>query len=113
MTKVDNNLVDALVDLYYTNEYLEKKNEEYLKHLDDNTQQDNTQDIKREKWRNKIHKYRENHREQYNAYMLPINKSYYQQNKERLNKQRNINYHKKKERDRLAESLGENQKFDS
>jgi len=67
----------------------------------------------REKWKLNQRKYIANHREEYNAKMLPKNKAYYQANKERLNKQRLINYHKKKEKDRLKdleESLGESEK---
>jgi hypothetical protein len=75
------------------------------------------EDLRKESSRekNKLNqrKYRETHREENNAYLLSRNKAYYQANKERLNKQRLINYHKKKERERLEESLGESEKIDS
>ena len=57
-------------------------------------------------------RFREANREEYNAKMLPKNKAYYQANKERLNKQRMINYHKQKERELLKDYLGESEKID-
>ena len=109
----EDELVNQLVELAQTYDYLEKKNGEYLKYVADNQPPvDDKQDILRTKWRNRVKTYRDKHREEYNAYMLPLSTDYYQRNKERLNKQRNINYHKKKERDRLKD-LEESQKIDS
>jgi hypothetical protein len=61
---------------------------------------------KREKSRKNTYSWREKNREEYNAYMLPIAKAYYQKNKERINKLTTIRNQKKREKERL-ESLGE------
>jgi hypothetical protein len=63
---------------------------------------------KREQYKKETYPWREKNREKFNAYMNIRNKAYYQLNKERLNKLRLVNYHKKKERERLEESLGQN-----
>ena len=97
-------IVNALVDLYYTSEYFKKKNEEYLQQYADN----HHQDIMREKWRRESNKYRENHKEQFNAYMKVKTNQYYHANKEEISKKRALKYKEKKEEKRLKELAEKN-----
>ena len=98
-------IINALVDKFQTMEYMKQKDEEYIKQYADK----HHQDIMREKWRITNNKYRETHKEQFNAYMKKESNKYYHANKEEISKRRAIKYKQKKEEKRLkdlAESLG-------
>jgi len=100
----ENELINKLVEMAETFDYLKKKNEEYVKQFAEN----HHQEIMREKWRKVNTKYRETHREDYNAYSKVKNLKYYYDNKEKISQQRAIRYKEKKEEKRLKDLAEKN-----
>ena len=60
------------------------------------------QELLRERYRECFARYRGNNAETYREYKNAKNREYYHANKAKFNKRRNEQYHKKKERDRVA-----------
>ena len=80
---------------------MDTSNADKLKELLDEYLADKKKEIIREKYRDNMRKYRENHREEHNAYLNNRSKELYQQNKAKYNELRKLSFRKKRERDIL------------